>query len=376
MSRPRVALVHDWMVSPGGAERTLYQLHRMWPDAPIYTAAYVPEKFPEFANADIRTTWLDRIRLAKTKHQLFPLARAWAFKSLDLSAFDIVISSSSAEAKYVRTGRNTLHVCYCHTPIRYYWSDYDWYIAHPPFGHLNGLAKGILPVMIKRLRHMDYKAAQKVDAYVANSKHVQARILKYYQRESTVIYPPVALERFEMSKSHGNYYLIVGRQVAYKRLDLAVEAFNKLGLPLRVSGVGEEIARLRPQAKSNIQFLGRVPDAELVALYGGAKAFIFPAEEDFGIVPVEAMATGTPVIAYGKGGLLESVVDGKTGVFFQEQSAPALVEAVIRFESMTFDPYTIRKQAEKFGEAVFRKKIYDFVEHEWRQFSRKRSEET
>jgi glycosyltransferase involved in cell wall biosynthesis len=374
MGAPRVALVHDWMVSPGGAERTLYQLHRMWPDAPIFTAAYAPEKFPEFADADVRTTWLDHISLAKTKHQIFPLARAWAFKYLDLSAYDIVISSSSAEAKYVRTGRNTLHVCYCHTPIRYYWSDYDWYVAHPPFGRLNGLAKGILPVMIKSLRRMDYKAAQKVDVYVANSKHVQARILKYYRRESTVIYPPVALERFGLSDSHGDYYLIVGRQVAYKRLDLAVEAFNKLGLPLRVSGVGEEIARLRPHAKSNIQFLGRVPDAELIALYGGAKAFIFPAEEDFGIVPVEAMATGTPVIAYGKGGLLESVVDGKTGLFFQQQTADALAEAVTRFESMTFDPRDIRKQAEKFGEAVFSTKMRAFVDEEWRQFPRKRSE--
>jgi glycosyltransferase involved in cell wall biosynthesis len=368
----KIALVHDWMVSPGGAERTLYQLHQMWPDAPIYTAAYVPEKFPEFHGADVRTTWLDRIPLAKTKHQLFPLARAWAFKSLDLSKFDIVISSSSAEAKYVRTGNSTLHICYCHTPIRYYWSDYEWYLAHPPFGKLNWLAKGILPALIGRLRNMDFKASQKVDVYVANSKHVQDRILKYYKRPSTVIYPPVEIDRFPLSLHHKDFYLIVGRQVAYKRLDLAIEAFNKLGLPLKISGIGEEIARLTPLAKPNIEFLGRVPDKQLAKLYGEAKAFIFPAEEDFGIVPVEAMAAGTPVIAYAKGGLLESVVDGVTGVFFKEQSSEALVKAIQKFETLEFDPRQIRSQAEKFGDSVFRDRMREFVATEWQEFSAKK----
>jgi glycosyltransferase involved in cell wall biosynthesis len=260
-SAPKVALVHHWLVSRGGAEKVLYELHQMYPDAPIYTAAYTPEKFPEFADVDVRVTWLDKLPLAKKKHQFFPVLRGLAFKSLDLSAYDLVISSCSAEAKYVRTGPNTLHICYCHTPIRYYWSDYAWYLAHPPFGKLNWLAQLLLPIMIGWLKRLDYKAAQGVDVYVANSKAVQQRIKKYYHRDATVVYPCVdtaplaALER-----TSGGYYLIVGRQVAYKRLDLAVEVFNELGLPLKVVGEGEEIARQKSLAKANIEFLGWVDD--------------------------------------------------------------------------------------------------------------------
>ena len=360
------------MVSPGGAERTLFELHQIWPDAPIYTAAYTPEKFPEFANADVRVTWLNRIKLAKTKHQLFPLLRAWAFRSLNLSEYDIIISSSSAEAKYVRKGKHTLHICYCHTPIRYYWSDYDWYLAHPPFGRLNLVAQSILPFIIHGLRRMDYKAAQRVDLFIANSMHVQKRIATYYKRQSTVIYPPVSVERFSLSTERGDYYLIVGRQVAYKRLDLAVDAFNELGLPLKVSGVGEEIAKQKPRAKSNIEFLGRVGDEQLADLYAGAKGFIFPAEEDFGIVPVEAMASGTPVIAYGEGGVLETVIDGKTGIFFHEKSALALVEAIKRFEKMKFDPSFIRKHALTFGDTVYRRKMESYVDEHWLEYTKSR----
>lgn len=372
MRKPRVALVHDWMVSSGGAEKALYQLHQIWPEAPIFTAAYSPEKFPEFADADVRPTWLNRIPLAKTKHQLFPVLRGWAFKSLNLSDYDIVISSSSAEAKYVRTGKHTLHICYCHTPIRYYWSDYDWYLAHPPFGRLNTVARAVLPLIINSLRRMDYKGAQRVGVYIANSENVQKRISTYYRRQSTVIYPPVATKHFPLSTKHGDYYLIVGRQVAYKRLDLAIDAFNELGLPLKISGVGEEISKQQPRAKANIEFLGRVPDADLADLYGKAKGFIFPAEEDFGIVPVEAMASGTPVIAYGQGGLLESVVDGVTGIFFKEQTVKGLVEAVKRFEKMKFDPEKVHHQAEKFDEAVFRRKILTKVRDEWSKFGGRR----
>lgn len=373
MRSPRIALVHDWLVSPGGAEKVVFALHEMYPEAPIYTAAYVPEKFPEFKDVDVRPTWLDRIPLAKTKHQLFPVLRAWAFQSLNLSEFDIVISSCSAESKYVRTGKHTLHICYCHTPIRYYWSDYEWYRAHPPFGSLNWLAKGVLPVMIGALRWMDFRGSQNPDFYLANSKFVQARIEKYYKKGSTVIYPPVGVDRFTVSKDHGDYYLIVGRQVAYKRLDLAVDAFNELGLPLKVAGTGEEVVKQKERAKPNIEFLGRVPDEALPGLYGGAKGFIFPAEEDFGIVPIEAMANGTPVIAYGVGGALESVMEGKTGTFFYEKSPRALIEAVRKFETMTFDPEVIRRQAERFSSAIFRKQITEYVASAWEAFDRKRS---
>jgi glycosyltransferase involved in cell wall biosynthesis len=362
---PRIAIVNDWMVSPGGGERVILELHKLWPEAPIYTAAYSPEKFPEFAEANVRPTWLNKIALAKRKHQLFTIPRAWAFKSLDLSDFDIVISSTSAEAKYVRTGPNTTHICYCYTPIRYYWSDYDWYRQHPPFGKLNWLAKLILPLLIGPLRRMDYKAAQRVDRFVAISETVQARIKRYYKRDSDLIYPPVPTDMIKPSTHQGEYYLVLGRQVAYKRLDLAVDAFNELGLPLKVAGTGEELAVQQPRSKSNIEYLGRVSDEELPGLLAGSKGFIFPAEEDFGLVPVEAMAAGRPVIAYGVGGATETVVDGVTGVFFYEQTPEALIEAVKRFETMTFDPKAVRKQAEKFGVDVFRREMKQLVSDTW-----------
>jgi glycosyltransferase involved in cell wall biosynthesis len=365
---PRIAIVHDWMVSPGGAEKVVLELHKLWPEAPIYTAAYSPEKFPEFAEADVRTTWLNHIGLAKRKHQLFSLPRAWAFKSLNLSDYDIVISSSSAESKYVRTGPKTLHICYCYTPIRYYWSDYNWYRQHPPFGPLNGLAKILLPGLIGPLRRMDYQAAQKVDCFIGISKAVQARIQRYYHRDSELIYPPVRTDIIKPSTHQGSYFLILGRQVAYKRLDLAVDAFNELGLPLKVAGSGEELTVQQPRSKANIEYLGRVSDEELPALYAGAKGFVFPAEEDFGIAPVEAMAAGRPVIAYGVGGAAETVVDGKTGIFFHNQTPEALIEAIKRFETMTFDHTAIRRQAEKFSEAAFQKQMKAFVDQAWAEF--------
>jgi glycosyltransferase involved in cell wall biosynthesis len=368
---PRIALVHDWLVSPGGAEKVLLELHKLFPQAPIYTANYVPEKFPEFAAADVRPTWLDRIALAKRKHQLFSVPRAWAFRGLNLSNYDIVISSSSAESKYVRTGPNTLHICYCHTPVRYYWSDYEWYRANPPFGRLNWLVKGLFPLLVGWLRRMDYRGAQGVDRFIANSRYVRARIEKYYDKDAEVIYAPVNVEQFPLSLVRDDYYLIVGRQVAYKRLDLAVDAFNELGLPLKVAGTGEEIAKHSPRAKSNIEFLGRVPDDQLAQLYGRAKGFIFPVEEDFGIVPVEAMANGTPVIAYGVGGAVETVVEGKTGTFFFEKTPAALADAVRRFESMTFDPVAIRQQADRFSQAVFHRNLCRFVSEQWEAFRSK-----
>jgi glycosyltransferase involved in cell wall biosynthesis len=368
MAQPRVALVNHWLVSPGGAERVVVELHKLWPEAPIYTAAYSPKKFPELAGADVRTTWLDKVPLAKRKHQFFPILRTLAFKSLDLSEYDIVITSDAAEAKMVKTGENTLHICYCHTPIRYLWVDYEWYMKHPPFGWLNPLARVVLKFTLGWLKSMDYDGAQRVNWFVANSHNVAQRIRKYYGRDSQVIYPPIDTERFKLSRKHGDYYLIVGRQVAYKRLDLAVDAFNELGLDLRVAGVGEEAAKQAARSKPNIEFLGRVSDEKLVELYAGAKGFIFPTEEDFGMVPVEAMASGTPVIAYASGGALEYVIEGETGVLFKDQTAVGLKEAIERFEKMKFSPERVRAEAEKFAATVFDKAILDLVSEKWRDF--------
>jgi glycosyltransferase involved in cell wall biosynthesis len=365
-----VAIVHDWLVVSGGAERVVFELHKMYPDAPIFTSAYIPERFPELADADVRPTWLDKLPFVKSHQQLITIPRALAFYSLDLSQYDVVISSCSAESKYVRTGKDTLHICYCHTPIRYYWSDYDWYRKHPPFGKaLNWLATNVvLPVLIGSLRRMDYRRAQKVSLFVANSKNVQARIKKYYHRDSTVIYPPIRTDLFPLKRNVKDYYVIIGRQVAYKRLDVAVEAFNKLGLKLKVAGDGEEITKQKLVAHKNIEFLGRVSDDERARLLSEAKGFIFPPEEDFGMVPVEAMSAGCPVIAFGRGGSLEYVEDGVTGVLFHEQTGQALVEAVKRYETLKFDEKVLRAKAAEFDTAVFVKQLSTYVQREWDKF--------
>jgi glycosyltransferase involved in cell wall biosynthesis len=364
----KIALVHDWLVNPGGAERVLLELHRMYPEAPIYTTAYVKERFPEFADADVRVTWMDKYRVTKYKHQFFSPLRALTYAFKDLSEYDLIISSASAESKYVRHRDEALHICYCHTPIRYYWSDYDWYRKNPPFGKLNWLAKIALPVMIGPLRWFDFKMSQRVSLYVANSSFVAARIRKYYHRESTVIYPPIVTNRFALKRDPKDYYVIVGRQVAYKRLDLAIDAFNELGLSLKISGSGEEASKQQLRSKENIEFLGRVSDEELSKLFSEAKAFIFPPEEDFGMIPVEAMSAGCPVIAYGSGGALESVVDGQTGVFFDTQTSQSLIEAVKRFETMTFDEKTVRARAAEFDVIVFRHKMGEYIETNWDKF--------
>lgn len=371
---PRVALVHDWLVNPGGAERVLLELHQMYPDAPIYTTAFVAERFPEFADADVRVTWMDKFWVTKYKHQFFSPLRALTYAFKDLSEYDLIISSASAESKYVKHRKDALHICYCHTPIRYYWSDYDWYRRNPPFGKLNWLAQLALPVMIGPLRWIDFKMSQRVTKYVANSNFVAARIKKYYHRDSTVIYPPIVTDRFALPRDPKDYYVIVGRQVAYKRLDLAIDAFNELGLTLKISGTGEEANKQKLRSKDNIEFLGRVSDDELAKLFSQAKAFIFPPEEDFGMIPVEAMSAGCPVIAYGSGGALESVVDGKTGVFFDTQTPVSLVEAVKRFETMSFDEKTVRARAAEFDVSVFRDKMKAYIEGEWAEFEAKRNE--
>jgi len=344
----------------------------MYPDAPIYTTAYRPELFPEFADADIRTTFLDKIPFVRLKHQLFPVFLGTPFKTLDMSRYDIVISSCAAEAKYVRTGENTLHICYCHTPVRYYWSDYEWRLNNLPFGRFNWLARLVFPLLIGVLRHYDYRAAQGVDVFAANSRHIQERIKKYYHRDSVVVYPPIDTGEAVRPGKREEYYLILGRQVASKRLDVAVDAFNELGLPLKVAGAGEEIYRQEPRANPNIEFLGYVSEEKRRELLAGAKAFVFPPEEDFGMAPLEAMAAGMPVIAYNGGGAPEYVTDGETGVLFDEQTPAALAAAVRRFEDMKFDSAVIRGRAEEFETAVFRNNIAKLIELEWSSFSLKK----
>jgi glycosyltransferase involved in cell wall biosynthesis len=361
----RIALVHDWLTNLAGSERVLISLHELFPDAPIYTSVYCPERFPDLAEADVRTSFLQKVPWAKTRHQAFPLLRTVAFERFDLSEYDLVISSSHAEAKGVITRPETLHICYCYTPVRYYWSGYHHYLENPRFGALNPIVKTIMPYMTNYLRVWDRCAADRVDLFVAISRHVARRIKKYYRRDADVIYPPVNTAWLKPSPTVDDYFLMVGRLIPYKRADIVVEAFNRLGLPLKIVGTGSEMEQLREMAGPNIEFLGRAPDRELGELYSRCLALLFPQEEDFGIVPLEAMAAGRPVIAYGGGGALETVVEGKTGVFFDRQDAQSVVEAVRGFDPGRFEPERAREQALKFDVDLFKGNVQRFVDNAW-----------
>lgn len=362
MAEPKVAIVCDWLTNFGGAERVIEQFHQMFPEAPIYTSLYAADKMPGFEDAEIVTSYLQKIPGAKRKHQLFLSFYPGVFEGVDLSEFDIVISSSHSCAKGVITKPGTLHVCYCHSPMRYAWDESHSYIKEYPF---NSLAKRFVPHMMHRLRMWDRMAADRVDFYIANSELVKKRIDKYYQRESEVIHPPVDVSKWKFSDEEGEYFFAVGRMTPYKRFDLLVDAFNETGLPLKLAGTGPEFEKLKSRAKSNVEFLGRVSDEALLELYQGARAFLFPQYEDFGITPLEAMSCGRPVIAYGAGGSLDTVVEGETGVFFGDQNVEALVAAIQDFEDREWDNKKIREHAENFDISVFRKEIFSFINSKW-----------
>jgi len=360
----KVALVCDWLTNFAGSEQVLLALWETYPHAPIFTGLYHPKKVPQFQEAKIYPSFLQKIPGAKNHHQImFPLMPL-AFENFDFSEFEVVISSSHNCAKGIITKPSTLHICYCHTPIRYLWSHHHEYLKESPF---NFLVKRAIPYLSHYLRVWDFLAAQRVDLFVANSENTRRRIKKYYQKEAVVIYPPVNTAAFKISPKISDYYLVVGRLVPYKRVDIIVQAFNDLKLPLKICGEGPEDKRLRRMARSNIEFLGRLPDNQLKKLYSQAKAFIFAAEEDFGIVPLEAMASGRPVIAYQAGGALESVVEGITGIFFKEQTPQCLVHTIRKFNPQKYDPFRIRQHALKFDVSVFKKQIKQLVEKSYQE---------
>jgi len=365
--QPKIAIVHDWITNMGGAENVVLAFHEAFPDAPIYTSTYESKKMPLFNNCDVRTTYLQKLpKVLRRIHKFFPMLRVRAFQKLDLSEFDIILSSSSAESKQVRKTRpGQIHICYCHTPIRYYWSHYDEYRKDPGFGKLNWLIRLAMPLLVPPLKKADYKAAQEVDYFIGNSNAVKDRIKKYYNKSAVVIHPPVDVDRFSPSKKRGSYYVAFSRLVPYKRIDLAIEAANKLSLPLHVLGVGSEYENLFKLAGDTITFYNKEWSPEFVKFINkeldNAKGFIFPAEEDFGIIQVEAMAGGSPVIAYGIGGALDIAIDGKTGILFKEQTVDCLVEAIKLAEKTNFDPLFIRDRAEKFSKDNFIKQIKRFV---------------
>lgn len=358
----RIALVHDYLVQYGGAERVLEVLCELFPKAPIFTLVY-DKKIMRGAFEDrmIRTSFLQKIPLARSRHRLFPMLMPLAIEEFDLSKYQLVISTSNSYAKGVNTSSNSIHVCYCHTPMRYAWDDCHKYLREFSYPLI---LKKVVPFAMNYIRLWDRISADRVNYYIANSDYVANRIKKYYRKDSLVIYPPVDISRFYISDSIDNYFLIVSRLLPYKRFDIAIDAFKELGIPLKVIGSGPDEKRLRRLAKDapNIEFLGRLSDEEIRDYYSRCQAFIFPSEEDFGIVPVEAMASGRPVIAYRVGGALETVREGITGIFFNEQTSESLKEAINKFKTDQFNPQVIRNHAEKFNKENFKENMIKFLD--------------
>lgn len=363
---PRIALVCDWLTSWGGAERVMFALHLLFPDAPIYTTIYDPSNLPMFSQAQVIPSWLQKMPGAKRHHPWYYPWMPRVFESLDLRDYDLVISSSHSAAKGIITKAETLHVSYCHSPPRYLWDDAHRYLQEYPWPRW--LKYTLIPGFLHRLRVWDRAAADRVDFFVANSHAIAQRIRKYYHRTSTVIYPPVETERLASSKPREDFFLAVGRLIPYKRFDLVIEAFNRLKWPLKIAGVGHQRRTLERMAGPTIEWLGWVSEEELRSLYGRAKALIFPQVEDFGITAVEAMAQGCPVVAYSGGGALETVIEGVSGTFFEEQTVEALVEKLTSFEVDAFDSKRVRRHAEQFGAAVFNRTFLKFLEAAWAEW--------
>jgi len=353
-----VALVHDFFCNLGGSDAVVQALHQLFPEAPVYTLlVYDRNRQAELVQGmKLRTSFIQRLPLAGRIHQpflpLFPLAT----ESFDLRGYDVVISSSHSCAKGVITPPETLHICYCHTPMRYAWDmyfEYTW--------RMGRLTRLVTALVMHYIRQWDVSSSARVDHFIANSRFVARRIWKYYRRKATVIHPPVDTAYFTPGDEREDYYLVVSRLTGYKRIDLAVAAFNRLGYPLRVIGNGPESRRLQSMARPNITFLGHQPRRVVREHLARCRALVFPGVEDFGIVPVEAQAAGRPVIAYASGGALETVVNGVTGVFFQEQNPAALCAAVGAFEQTTFDREIIRNHALKFDATRFFQEMRAFV---------------
>lgn len=350
----RIALIHDWLNQYGGAERVLEVLHALFPNAPIYTSLYEPRVMPAaYRSWDIRTSFMQHLPLAKRHHQPFMPLYPLAFEQFDLSGYDLVLSIKSAFCHGVITRPETAHVCYCLTPTRFLWQFHD-YARRERIGRLGRL---LLPLFLSQARLWDRAAADRVDDFVAISRAVAARVAKIYRRPAVVIHPPIDCRAFQPADEHGDYYLVVSRLIPYKRIDLAIQACTALRRPLKVVGSGRDAPRLARLAGPTVEFLGRVPEAGLRALYAGCRALLFPGEEDFGLVPLEAQASGRPVIAFAAGGALDTVRDGLTGVLFREQTVEALTAAIARFETLRLDPRVMRAHAAQFDVSVFARRL-------------------
>ena len=354
----RIALVHDYFVQMGGAERVAEAMHESFPSSPMYTTVALPHSLPHRLRlADIRTSPLQHLPAIERRFRHYFMLYPFAVENFDLSQYDLIFSSSSGYAKGVRRRRNAIHVCYCHTPMRWVWR-YDDYVARERFGRV---ARGMLPMMLWPLKQWDLRASQQPNYYIANSRLVADRIKKIYGREAHVIPPPIDVNRFHMSNEIDDYYLVLSRLMPYKRIDLAIEACKRMNRRLIVIGDGPDRNRLEKLADDRIEFLGRQPD-KIVNYYAArCRALLFPGEEDFGMAPLEANAAGRPVIAYRAGGAVETVAEEVTGVFFDQASSVSLAEAIEKFEGLRFDQYTLRRHAEKFDRTVFSFRVLQFL---------------
>ena len=354
----RIALVHDYFVELGGAERVVEAIHDSFPQAPLYTTVALPKYVPgRLRAADIRTSILQHLPAMDRRFRHYFMLYPFAVENFDLSSYDLIFSSSSGYAKGVRKRRNAIHVCYCYTPMRWVWR-YDDYVAREGFG--KGI-RGLLPLFLWGLRKWDLRASRQPNYYITSSHLVAERIKKVYGREAHVIPPPIDVNRFHMSTDIEDYYLVLSRLMPYKRIDLAIEACKRMNRRLVIIGDGPDRARLEKLADDRIEFLGRQPDRIVNYYAARCRALLFPGEEDFGMAPLEANAAGRPAIAYRGGGAVETVIDGKTGLFFDQPDSRALSTAIERFEGMVWSQILLRRHAEKFDSNVFAFRVLQFL---------------
>ncbi|MBA3868085.1 MAG: glycosyltransferase [Anaerolineae bacterium] len=363
----KLALVHDWLNQIGGAEDVLDAMVKLYPNTPLYTSIYAPELMPpHYQQWDIRTLWLDKLPGIHRHHQPYLPVYPLGWGGLDLSDYDVVLSNKSGFCHGFQSGANTLHICYCLAPTRYVWQ-LESYVARERLG--KPVLAALRP-LIAGMRRWDYAAAQRVQHFIAISSDIQQRIKTYYDRDSVIIFPPVDTTRFQpvSDEQVEDYSLIVSRLIPYKRIDLAVQAATRLGVKLKIGGKGRDMERLQAMAGPTVEFLGYVPDDALPALMARCKAFLFPGLEDFGITPVQAQAAGRPVIAYGAGGALDTVIPGKTGELFSELTVDSLANVMQSFDASRYNPTEIRNHALRFDSQVFNDQITGFVDKAWATF--------
>ncbi|APY08492.1 glycosyl transferase family 1 [Winogradskyella sp. J14-2] len=367
------ALIHDWYYINGGAEKVIHSFNNIWDDFNHYAIVdFLNYKDRAYIlnGKTVNTSFIQNLPTARSNHRKFLQFFPYAIEQFDLSDYDLILSSSASVAKGVLTHQNQLHVCYCHSPMRYAWDLYHQYLKESNFGYLKKIyAKRVL----HKVRIWDVINSNRVDVFVANSNYISGRIKKIYNREAKVIYPPVDVQKFTLEKSKSDYYFTASRMVPYKKIELIVRAFNRMpSKKLIVAGAGPELKKIKAIAKENIELLGFIEDEILTRYMSEAKAFVFAAEEDFGIVPVEAQACGTPVIAYNKGGTNETVINQKTGVLFNKQTEKEIIDAVTRFETLEFSHELVRENALRFSKERFEKEMEDFVQCQYQQFKNRK----